>query len=161
MIQNDTKSLVPIIYFDMFSLRLLGWTYAQIAAKTGYSESHVRRLFAKDGAMHEIWLDFQQKAKESGIDEAYTMMFGNLPDIIRNLIEIAKTPDRSAIEASKMILSYTMGKPPEKVNLQVQQPETLADMIKFEMKRDQITNAFRNFGLISQKDESAEPETLS
>ena len=90
MLQNDTKSLVPIIYFDMFSFRVLGKTYAEIAVKTGYSESHVRRLFAKDGAMHEIWLHFQQKAKDSGIDEAYTMMFGNLPDIVRNLVKSQK-----------------------------------------------------------------------
>lgn len=157
MIQNDTKSLVPIAYFDIFSLRLLGMTYAEISAKTGYSESHVRRLFAKNGAMHEIWQSYQQEAKESGIDDAITMMFGNLPDITRALIETAKGNGRGAIEAGKIIMHYTLGKPPEKVNLQADVQEHHAVS---KAEEEQIINAFRNFGLI-EKEEHTASETLN
>ena len=58
-----------------------------------------------------------------------------------------------------MILSYTMGKPPDKVNLQAdikENPQTFADWIKFETKKEQILNAFHNFGIIGEKDERTE-----
>lgn len=161
MLQNDTKSLVPITYFDIFSLRLLGMTYSEIAAKTNYSESHIRRLFAKGGAMRQLWEKFEQEVKDSRIEESQSMMFGNLPDVMRTLIATAKGKGQGAIEASKVILAYTLGRPPEKVNSETQEqhPQTLADWIKFETKKEQILNAFSNFGLIKEKDESTVSET--
>lgn len=148
MIQNDTKSLVPVVYFDIFSLRLLGMTYAEIAAKTGYSESHIRRLFAKNGAMHEIWQSYRQEAKESGIEDAIMMMFGNLPDVTRTLIDTAKSGRRGANEAAKIIMHYTLGKPTEKVNIQADVQEHSEPLSK--QQEDTILMAFRNFGLIKE-----------
>lgn len=158
MLQNDTKSLVPIAYFDIFSLRLLGMTYTEIADKTGYSESHVRRLFAKNGAMHDIWESYRKEAKEGGIDDAITMMFGNLPDITRALIERAKGSGRGAVEAGKIIMHYTLGKPPEKVNLKAEVHE---DIPISKEEEEQILNAFRNFGILKEDDKGTTSETLN
>ena len=54
-IQKHTKSLVPTKYYDMFTYRLMGLTYEQIAEKTGYSAPWVRALFAKGGVLYELW----------------------------------------------------------------------------------------------------------
>lgn len=113
MLQNDTKSLVPAAYFKMFSLRLLGLTYSQIAEKTGYSEVHVRRLFAKGGQLQGLWLDFQKDAIENGVEESKDMLFGHLPDVVRSLIMLAKSNKPGAVRAAGIIMDYTLGKPPE------------------------------------------------
>ena len=113
MLQNDTKSLVPAAYFQMFSLRLLGLTYSQIAEKTGYSEAHIRRLFAKGGKLYGLWLDFQKDAIENGLEESKDMMFGHLPDVVRSLIMLAKSNKPGAVRAAGIIMDYTLGKPPE------------------------------------------------
>lgn len=97
----------------MFSLRLLGLTYSQIAEKTGYSEVHVRRLFAKGGVLHGMWQDFQQTATEEAKDDSITMMYGHLPDITRALIMLAKSNRPGAVRAAGIIMDYTLGKPAE------------------------------------------------
>ena len=104
MLQNDTKSLVPAAYFKMFSLRLLGLTYSQIAEKTGYSEVHVRRLFAKGGQLQGLWLDFQKDAIENGVEESKDMLFGHLPDVVRSLIMLAKSNRPGAVRAAGIIM---------------------------------------------------------
>jgi 2-iminoacetate synthase ThiH len=144
MLQNDTKYLVPATYFRMFNLRLLGLTYAQIAEKTGYLEAHIRRLFAKDGALYNLRLDLQKDAFEEGVEDDITMMFGHLPDITRALIMQAKNMQPGAVKAAEMIFNYTLDQSSEKTNLQTGTQEQPLDPIK----KEQILTAFRNFNLI-------------
>ena len=148
MLQNDTKSLVPAAYFRMFNLRLLGLTYAQIADKTGYSEAHVRRLFAKGGALYDLWLEFQKSAFEEGVQESVTMMYGHLPDITRALIMQAKSMQPGAVKAMEMIFNYTLDKTAEKINPQTETKEEPLDPARKEL----ILNAFRNFNLIQEEE---------
>lgn len=144
MLQNDTKSLVPAAYFKMFSLRLLGYTYAQIADKTGYSEAHVRRLFAKGGVLHSMWQDFQQTATEEAKDDSITMMYGHLPDITRALIMQAKSMGPGAIRAAEIIFSYTLGKPKSYFNPEAETEElSLTDLIKYEAQKEKVLSMFR------------------
>jgi len=120
-------------------------TYAQIAEKTGYSEAHVRRLFAKGGTLYNLWLDFQKDAFEEGVEDAITMMFGHLPDITRALIMQAKSMQPGAVRAAEMIFNYTLDKSPENPALQT---EVQGDPLTPERK-EMILRAFRNFNMIS------------
>lgn len=113
IIPNNTKSLVPMAYYEMFGLRLIGFTYRQIAEKVDYSESHVKRLFAEGGILHKVWEDWLIKAKKNCVDESIAIMFGHLPDIVRARVIHAKKFDVGAIVSSKMIFEYTLGRPEE------------------------------------------------
>ncbi len=108
-IQKHTKSLVPTKYYDMFMYRLMGLTYEQIAEKTGYSHSWVRALFAKGGVLYEFWQQWLETAKENSLEEATTMAFGHLPDIMRTRIMQAKSLGAGAVESTKIILGLTFG----------------------------------------------------
>ena len=125
-------------------------TYSQIAEKTGYSEAHVRRLFAKGGALYGLWLDFQKDAFEEGVHESVTMMFGHLPDITRALIMQAKSMQPGAVRAAEMIFNYTLDKSPESPALL---NETEEDPLTPERK-EMILRAFRNFNVIPDEEKA-------
>lgn len=133
MLQDDTKSVVPTAYYDMFYLRLLGFTHKQIAEKTEYSESHIRRLFAENGALHELWQGWLKTAKENAADEAITMMFGNLRGVMGALINTAQNGGLSSVAASRILLGYTLGDPAKQAAQQAEQqtyhPTTLAEWV--------------------------------
>ncbi len=133
MLQDDTKSVVPTAYYDMFYLRLLGLTYKQIAEKTEYSESHIRRLFAENGALHDLWQGWLKTAKENAKDEAITMMFGNLRGVVGSLINTAQSGGLNSVSASRILLAYTLGDPKSRIEQQVDNdtfhPTTLAEFV--------------------------------
>jgi hypothetical protein len=129
---NNTKSLVSTVYYQMFQLRLMGLTYPQIAGKTGYSEDHVKHIFAKGGVLYELWQEWKRAAKENSLEEALDLMFGHLPDIARaNVVDAKQTNSPVGIAARKMIFDYTLGKPEEKLKVNAQVGiYTVADLIK-------------------------------
>jgi hypothetical protein len=151
MLQNDTKleddnlqknvnSLVPVVYFEMFSYRLMGFTYSNIAARTGYSETHVRRLFAQDGAIHDLWLQWVITERKDLVKRSMDMMFSALPEIIENLIRSAKSDHFASIVAAKLILTYVVGVPEKKVAVEIEeklQPISLAGWVMTETLRQQ------------------------
>ncbi len=110
--QKHTFELVPMAYYEMFAYRMAGLTYKQIAEKTKYTEDWVRHIFAKGGALNELYRNFLQRAKEESVDEAMDMMFAHLPDIVKMRIKQAKNgTDAGAVVSSKMIMDYTLGDP--------------------------------------------------
>ncbi len=111
IIPNDTKTLVPTAYYEMLYLRFMGLNYEQIAAKTNYSHSHVKRLFSKNGVLHDLYEQWKETAKKNSIEEALDMMFGHLPDIVRSRIVAAKGYGAPANTAAEIILRYTLGNP--------------------------------------------------
>ncbi len=133
MLQDDTKSVVPTAYYDMFYLRLLGFTHKQIAEKTEYSESHIRRLFAQNGALNDLWQGWLKTAKENAVDEALTMMFGNLLGVVGALINTAQSGGLSSVAASRILLGYTLGDPAKRTEQQTDKetyhPNTLAEWV--------------------------------
>ncbi len=115
---NSTISLVSTIYYEMFYLRLMGLTYGQIAEKTGYSQGRIKHIFARGGALHDLWQEWKKTAKENSLEEAQDMMFGQLPDVVRTMIMTAKAPyTATGVSAGIRIMDYTLGKPPETVNV--------------------------------------------
>jgi hypothetical protein len=110
--RNNTKSLFPIIYYEIFALRIMGLTYKQIASKIGYSEDHIKHLFYSKGVLRELLQSWLETTKKENIDEAINMMYGHLPDIMRTTIINARTPNSMiGIMAAKIIFEYTLGKP--------------------------------------------------
>lgn len=139
MLQNATKNgLVPAKYYDIFGLRILGLTYKQIAEKIGYSEQHIRRLFAKGGMLYSFWEQWLDVAKEDSIDEAINMMFGHLPDIVRaNILDAKMTNSPVAVAARKMIFEYTLGKPEERMKIDAKLGTyTFTDWVKAETLKE-------------------------
>ena len=115
---NSTKSLVNTVYYEMFYLRLMGLTYGQIAEKTGYNQSYIKHIFAKGGVLYDLWQEWKKTAKENSLEEARDMMFGQLPDVVRTMIMTAKAPyTATGVMAGIKIMDYTLGKPPETVNV--------------------------------------------
>jgi hypothetical protein len=131
-ILNDTKSLVPLKYYEMFAFKILGLTYAQIAEKTEYSEARVKALFSNSGVLGKLWKEWVEKAKGESLEESLNMMFGHLSDIVRARILDAKqlgTP--AAVASSKMIFDLTIGKPEERHKISGNLAlTTVADLIK-------------------------------
>jgi hypothetical protein len=116
--QNSTKSLVSTVHYQMFYLRFMGLTYEQIAEKTGYHQDRVRHIFAKGGVLYDLWQNWLKTAKENSLEEARDMMFGQLPDVVRTMIMTAKSPyTATGVSAGTKIMDYTLGKPPETVNV--------------------------------------------
>ena len=150
--QKDTKQLVPTKYFDVFTFRLMGLTYEQIAAKTGYSSDWIRHMFSKGGVLQQLWLNWLQSAKAESIDEAITMMFGHLPDVVRARIVHAKGQDKGAVESSKMIFKHTLDKDDDSDILR-SRPSTLSDARKL-----MIINAFLNFKVLNAKSDTNNPD---
>lgn len=109
-VQNNTKELLPAVYYEMFGYRMAGLTYKQIAERTGYSESHTRLLFSKNGVLHKFWRSWVEDRKSEVIDQVSDMEFGHLEDIVRQNILDAKRPDSMvAVIARKMIFDRTRG----------------------------------------------------
>lgn len=138
IIPNDTKSLVPAKYYEIFALKILGLTYDKIAQRTGYSESHIKLLFSSKGVLNKLWQSWCENAKKDNVDEALTMMFGHLPDIVRaNIIDAKSTDSMVGIAARKMLFEYTLGKPEERLKLEAKiGVYTFADWIKAETLKD-------------------------
>lgn len=115
-LQKLTKSgVVPIKYYEMFALRVLGLTYAQIAEKVGFSEGWVRQLFMNSGVLGQLWKSWVEKAKGDSVEEALTMAFGHLPDAMRsNIFDAKQVGTPVAVASRKMLFDYTLGKPVEK-----------------------------------------------
>lgn len=139
IIPNNTKSIVPLKYYEMFGLRIMGLTYKQIAEKTDYSEAHIKLLFSNNGVLGKLWADWLEKAKGDNVEESLSMMFGHLPDIVRaNIIDAKQMGTPTAIAARKMIFEYTLGKPEEKLKFDGRLGIfTFADWIKAETLKDQ------------------------
>lgn len=138
---NSTKRLVPAVYYDMFTYRLMGLTYGQIAEKTGYSEGWVKHLFAKGGVLYDLWRKWLDTAKKNSIDEAVTMMFGHLPDIIRARIIHAKSMSAGAVESSKLIMGFTLGEG------HLTDPGMASEEVDDGLSEN-ILKAFSNFGIL-------------
>lgn len=135
---NNTKSLVPVKYYEIFALRIIGLTYKQIANKTNYSEDRIKHLFYSKGVLCELWLSWVETAKKESIDEAIDMMFGHLPDIMRANILHAKSQSVGAVLARKIIFEYTLGKPEDRIKLDAKVGIfTFADWIKQQTLLDQ------------------------
>jgi len=150
-IQKHTKSLVPTKYYDMFTYRLMGLTYEQIAEKTGYSPSWVRALFAKGGVLYELWREWLEAAKENSVDEALTMVFGHLPDIMRTRILQAKSLGAGAVESTKLIFGLTLGLDRKKIV----EPVPLDSN---DERQQMILQAFSNFKILNDKPNPNNPD---
>jgi hypothetical protein len=153
-IQKVTNTdLVPMAYYDMFALRILGATYEQIAEKTGYNPSYVRRLFCSGGTLHELYRNWVENKKKENLIEVYDIILGNLPDIIRARAIHAKTLAKGAVESSKLLLGYVLGDPSaSQTNVQINNVAVEPE------RKELIMNAFRNFGLIKEeKNDTSKP----
>jgi hypothetical protein len=153
-IQKVTNTdLVPMAYYDMFALRILGATYEQIAEKTSYNPSYVRRLFCSGGSLHELYRNWVENKKKENIVEVYDIILGNLPDIIRARAIHAKTLAKGAVESSKLLLGYVLGDPSaSQTNVQINNVAVEPE------RKELIMNAFRNFGLIKEeKNDTSKP----
>ena len=107
-----------LAYLNVFTLRFLGKTFEEIGQATGYSPAYLRQLFMKGGKLHDPWKEFELKAREVSIDETYTVLFAELPNVVRAMIQNSKLPfDMSAVVAGKTLMEYGLGKPEEKLKL--------------------------------------------
>lgn len=156
-IQKVTNTdLVPMAYYDMFALRILGATYEQIAEKTGYNPSYVRRLFCSGGTLHELYRNWVENKKKENLVEVYDIIVGNLPDIIRARAIHAKTLAKGAVESSKLLLGYVLGDPSAaQTNIQINNVEISKE------EEDLISNAFNNFGLIKEEKINVKSKTAT
>ena len=81
-----------LAYLNVFTLRFLGKTFEEIGEATGYSPAYLRQLFMKGGKLHDPWKEFELKAREVSIDETYTVLFAELPNVVRAMIQNSKLP---------------------------------------------------------------------
>lgn len=115
---TESKSLLPSWYYDAFALRLAGLTYDKISEKLQKHPAYVRSIFAKGGKLYDFWRSYVENEKDERIQESLDMMHGHLPDVIRAMIIRAeKNGGIAGVEAGKVLLSYTMGKPEQHVKL--------------------------------------------
>lgn len=149
-LQKPTNSLVPTKYYDMFTYRLMGLTYEQIAEKTGYTPQWVRELFAKGGRLYSLWQQWLKTAKESSVDDVFTMMFGHLPDITRMRIMEAKSLGANAIASTKIIYKNTIDKVAQNDDKNEEDASDLS-----EERKAEILKAFSNFYSASDKPKPA------
>lgn len=138
IIQNNTKSLVPAEYYELFALRILGLTYKQISEKTTYSESHIRYLFSSKGVLWSLYRDWVINHKKENTEGALDMLFGHLPDLIKMEIVSAKDPmTMVGLMARHKIFDYTLGKPEDRLKIDAKVGVyTFADWIKAETLKE-------------------------
>jgi len=144
--QNNTKAVVPAIYYDMFALRILGATFEQIADRTNRSPDTVRHLFCAGGSLYQLYRDWVDNKKKENLVEVYDIILGNLPDIVRARAIHAKTLAKGSVESSKLLMGYALGDPSAaQTNIQINNVEISKE------EEDLISNAFNNFGLIKEE----------
>lgn len=118
-------------YGNIFTMRFLGQTFDQIAEKTGYNSSYLRQLFMEGGKLYQPWREFEAKAREQSMDEAYTVIFGKLPDVVRTMASTAQMPfEPSGVAAGRTLMEYALGKPVERVLLKANVAVTTSDLVK-------------------------------
>lgn len=116
--QNTERRLLPAWYYEAFGYKMAGLNYAQIAEKCGYSHVRVRTIFARGGALYDLYREWVETKKADAIEESVDMMFSHLPDTIRMMVLRAKNnPGLVGLEAGKVIMGYTLGKPEERMKL--------------------------------------------
>lgn len=130
--------MVSMKAYQAFGLRLKGLTLAQIAGKLDLTDGYVEHLFAKNGALYELWQDYRFRMKSEIMEEALDMMVGNLADITRAGIIEAKGSGMPANVARKIIYDIVLGRPA--------QGETFGDSLTEEAKV-QIVKAFQAMGV--------------
>lgn len=106
-------------YPRAFALRVRGFTYKRIQeqlAKEGIKISYMwlRCLFSRKGYLREMWEEYKRTMKEDAIEEAVTMMYGNLADSARALAMEAKKGGMSGNSARRILLEYTLGPPAQR-----------------------------------------------
>lgn len=140
---NNDKRLVDPVYFEMFRLKLMGLTYENIAARTGYSASRVEHIFCKGGPLYDYWQKWKQENYELSVEDSMTMMFGHTPQIVRTMIVSAEKPHSMVgLMAGTKILEYTLGKPEEKIKIKGTMVfATVAELIDAVTKNDGPGNA--------------------
>ena len=140
--QNATDNrLIPIVYFQIFTLRLVGFRYEEIASRVGYTAQYIRLLFSKGHILNELWLDWVKDAKANCVDEALTIMIGNLPDITRARVQHAKGNDPGAVVSSKIIFEYVLGRPDDARKQRLNNnPQTFADWVIEQSREEQLKN---------------------
>jgi hypothetical protein len=142
IIPNNTLSLLPEKYYEVFALRITGLTYKQIAEKTGYAESTLKQLFSSEGVLKKFYRDWVAKHKADDLEESLDMMFAHLPDIVRARILQAKGNDMGAFLSSKLIFENTLGKPEERMRIEGRIGiYSFADWIKEETLKDKNEQA--------------------
>ena len=67
--ENNIVTNLPPVYFEMVGYRMVGLTFAQIAARTGYSADWVAHLFARNGMLYKYWRAYVED-KKKGILES-------------------------------------------------------------------------------------------
>lgn len=118
-----------LAYLNVFTMRFLGKTYDEISEATGYNSAYLRQLFMQGGKLHQPWKEFQSMARENSIDEAFAVIFGKLPDIVRNMVTTAQMPyEPSGVMAGKILMEYAVGKPSEKPSNKAGDGVTTADL---------------------------------
>lgn len=143
---QETQNDIEFKYLKIFTLRALGFTYKEIAEKTGFTSQHLRRLFMRGGKLHKPFLTFRTIAQQESIEEAQNIYFGSLPDVARTLVTTAKMPyEPSGVAAAKIIIEQTMGTPEKPLvqnNIQINNVNIPPE------RQEMIISAFKNFGVI-------------
>lgn len=146
---EESPDIIEYKYMQVFTLRALGFTYKEIAEKTGYNGVYLRRLFMRGGKLHKPFLAFRTVAQQESVEEAQNVFFGSLPDVARTLATTAKMPyEPSGVMAGKVILEQTIGdpsKPSVQNNIQINNFQIPLE------RREVILNAFKNFGVIENE----------
>jgi hypothetical protein len=115
---TDHKMPIPAWYMEAFALRMMGYTYQEIARKTQKSDSHIRNLFAKSGKLYGYWRDYVEEHKSHNIEEALDMAFAHLPNAMRaHIIASQNVKSSVGLEARRDLFAYTLGKPDQRVKL--------------------------------------------
>lgn len=136
--ENTSGSLLPAVYYDMFAMRIAGAEYKQIAEQTGYSYSHVRTLFSKNGKIYDFWQKWVQEKKAENVQQALDTMFGHLPDVVKANITHALTIGKEgSVMARKILFDYTLGTPEQRVKLDARVAVgSLADWVKLKTQQN-------------------------
>jgi hypothetical protein len=115
---NNTTTHLPPVYYEMIGYRMVGLTYGQIAARTGYSEDWIKHLFARDGVLYTYWRAYVEDKKKGILEQVMDTEWGNLEDIVvANVLDAKKQNSMVGVIARKMIFDRTLGPAPQKVNL--------------------------------------------
>ncbi len=131
-----------IAYLNIFTMRFLGKTFDEISKATGYNANYLRQLFMQGGKLNQPWKEFESLARESSINEAYTVIFGKLPDIVRTMAVTAQMPyEPSGVMAGKTLMEYAVGKPADKPHDQIPGAMTTSDLVeRVALRRKQNQN---------------------
>lgn len=123
---RNRRPPVPPWYYMAFHLRMLGLTYEKIAEKVGHHEDHVRKLFAKGGALETMWKEYRDETARANAEEAMTIILGHLPNIARAMVAEAQTLGMSATVNRKM--AFELARLSE--NASPASPETVKDIME-------------------------------